>query len=220
MISMMNVCKSYKTKFIQTNVLNEINLNIDKGEFISIMGASGSGKSTLLNVIGMFETIDSGQLTLNNNNILKMKYSDKISFRREFIGYIFQSFNLLPNLTVFENIELPLKYRGFSKKQRKNKVLDAINNFGLENRGNHKPIQLSGGQQQRVAIARAMISNPAILLADEPTGNLDSTNGQNILSSLKDLNENGTTIVMVTHSVEAAAFSDRILTMKDGHLLV
>ncbi|OCQ50683.1 ABC transporter ATP-binding protein YtrE [Photorhabdus australis subsp. thailandensis] len=220
MISMMNVCKSYKTKFIQTNVLNEINLNIDKGEFISIMGASGSGKSTLLNVIGMFEKIDSGQLTLNNNNILQMKYSEKISFRREFIGYIFQSFNLLPNLTVFENIELPLKYRGFSKKQRKNKVLDAINNFGLENRGNHKPIQLSGGQQQRVAIARAMISNPAILLADEPTGNLDSTNGQNILSSLKDLNENGTTIVMVTHSVEAAAFSDRILTMKDGHLLV
>ncbi|WP_036772806.1 darobactin export ABC transporter ATP-binding protein [Photorhabdus australis] len=220
MISMMNVCKSYKTKFIQTNVLNEINLNIDKGEFISVMGASGSGKSTLLNVIGMFEKIDSGQLTLNNNNILQMKYSEKISFRREFIGYIFQSFNLLPNLTVFENIELPLKYRGFSKKQRKNKVLDAINNFGLENRGNHKPIQLSGGQQQRVAIARAMISNPAILLADEPTGNLDSTNGQNILSSLKDLNENGTTIVMVTHSVEAAAFSDRILTMKDGHLLV
>lgn len=216
----MNVCKSYKTKFIQTNVLNEINLNIDKGEFISVMGASGSGKSTLLNVIGMFEKIDSGQLTLNNNNILQMKYSEKISFRREFIGYIFQSFNLLPNLTVFENIELPLKYRGFSKKQRKNKVLDAINNFGLENRGNHKPIQLSGGQQQRVAIARAMISNPAILLADEPTGNLDSTNGQNILSSLKDLNENGTTIVMVTHSVEAAAFSDRILTMKDGHLLV
>ncbi|NHB91047.1 darobactin export ABC transporter ATP-binding protein [Photorhabdus cinerea] len=220
MISMMNVCKSYKTKFIQTNVLNEINLNIDKGEFISIMGASGSGKSTLLNVIGMFETIDSGQLTLDNNNILKMKYSEKISFRREFIGYIFQSFNLLPNLTVFENIELPLKYRGFSKKQRKNKVLDAINNFGLENRGNHKPIQLSGGQQQRVAIARAMISNPTILLADEPTGNLDSINGQNILSSLKDLNENGTTIVMVTHSVEAASFSDRILTMKDGHLLV
>ncbi|NRN30208.1 darobactin export ABC transporter ATP-binding protein [Photorhabdus heterorhabditis] len=220
MISMMNVCKSYKTKFIQTNVLNEINLNIDKGEFISIMGASGSGKSTLLNVIGMFETIDSGQLTLNNNNVLKMKYSEKISFRREFIGYIFQSFNLLPNLTVFENIELPLKYRGFSKKQRKNKVLDAINNFGLENRGNHKPIQLSGGQQQRVAIARAMISNPTILLADEPTGNLDSINGQNILSSLKDLNENGTTIVMVTHSVEAASFSDRILTMKDGHLLV
>ncbi|KOY63210.1 phosphonate ABC transporter ATP-binding protein [Photorhabdus heterorhabditis] len=220
MISMMNVCKSYKTKFIQTNVLNEINLNIDKGEFISIMGASGSGKSTLLNVIGMFETIDSGQLTLNNNNILKMKYSEKISFRREFIGYIFQSFNLLPNLTVFENIELPLKYRGFSKKQRKNKVLDAINNFGLENRGNHKPIQLSGGQQQRVAIARAMISNPTILLADEPTGNLDSINGQNILSSLKNLNENGTTIVMVTHSVEAASFSDRILTMKDGHLLV
>ncbi|KAA1187309.1 darobactin export ABC transporter ATP-binding protein [Photorhabdus heterorhabditis] len=220
MISMMNVCKSYKTKFIQTNVLNEINLNIDKGEFISIMGASGSGKSTLLNVIGMFETIDSGQLTLNNNNILKMKYSEKISFRREFIGYIFQSFNLLPNLTVFENIELPLKYRGFSKKQRKNKVLDTINNFGLENRGNHKPIQLSGGQQQRVAIARAMISNPTILLADEPTGNLDSINGQNILSSLKNLNENGTTIVMVTHSVEAASFSDRILTMKDGHLLV
>ncbi|AKH65360.1 MULTISPECIES: darobactin export ABC transporter ATP-binding protein [Photorhabdus] len=219
MISMMNVCKSYKTKFIQTNVLNEINLNIDKGEFISIMGASGSGKSTLLNVIGMFETIDSGQLTLNNSNILTMKYSEKISFRREFIGYIFQSFNLLPNLTVFENIELPLKYRGFSKKQRKRRVFDAINSFRLENRENHKPIQLSGGQQQRVAIARAMIANPAILLADEPTGNLDSVNGQNILSSLKELNENGTTIVMVTHSVEAAAFSDRILTMRDGHLL-
>ncbi|KMW74798.1 phosphonate ABC transporter ATP-binding protein [Photorhabdus luminescens subsp. luminescens] len=220
MISMMNVCKSYKTKFIQTNVLNEINLNIDKGEFISIMGASGSGKSTLLNVIGMFEMIDSGQLTLNNSNILTMKYSEKISFRREFIGYIFQSFNLLPNLTVFENIELPLKYRGFSKKQRKSRVFDAISRFGLENRENHKPIQLSGGQQQRVAIARAMISNPAILLADEPTGNLDSVNGQNILSSLKDLNENGTTIVMVTHSKEAAAFSHRILTMKDGHLLI
>lgn len=216
----MNVCKSYKTKFIQTNVLNEINLNIDKGEFISIMGASGSGKSTLLNVIGMFEMIDSGQLTLNNSNILTMKYSEKISFRREFIGYIFQSFNLLPNLTVFENIELPLKYRGFSKKQRKSRVFDAISRFGLENRENHKPIQLSGGQQQRVAIARAMISNPAILLADEPTGNLDSVNGQNILSSLKDLNENGTTIVMVTHSKEAAAFSHRILTMKDGHLLI
>ncbi|WP_323837103.1 ATP-binding cassette domain-containing protein [Photorhabdus africana] len=219
MISMMNVCKSYKTKFIQTNVLNEINLNIDKGEFISIMGASGSGKSTLLNVIGMFETIDSGQFTLNNSNILAMKYSEKISFRREFIGYIFQSFNLLPNLTVFENIELPLKYRGFSKKQRKNKVFDAISHFGLENRENHKPVQLSGGQQQRVAIARAMISNPTILLADEPTGNLDSVNGQNILSSLKALNENGTTIVMVTHSIEAAAFSHRTLTMKDGHLL-
>ncbi|MDC9605041.1 ATP-binding cassette domain-containing protein [Xenorhabdus griffiniae] len=219
MINIVNVCKTYKTKFIQTNVLSDINLNIDKGEFVSIMGSSGSGKSTLLNVIGMFETFEHGQITINDKNISNMKYSHKISLRRELIGYIFQSFNLLPNLTVFENIELPLKYRGYKKSQRKEKVFDSIHKFGLKNRENHKPIQLSGGQQQRVAIARAMISNPAILLADEPTGNLDSANGEIILSSLKELNKNGTTILMVTHSSEAAKFSDRILIMKDGHLM-
>ncbi|MFW5393348.1 darobactin export ABC transporter ATP-binding protein [Yersinia sp. 2544 StPb PI] len=218
MLNIQNAEKCFITKTIKTRVFNHLNLAVEQGEFVSIMGPSGSGKSTLLNIIGMFDSLDSGSLTLTGKDVVSLSYSQRIILRRELIGYIFQSFNLIPHLSIFDNIELPLKYRHVAKKERIERVNRILNLFAIENRRDHKPMQLSGGQQQRVAIARAMVSNPALLLADEPTGNLDSKNTRNVLEQLSRINQTGTTIIMVTHSDEAATYGNRIITMRDGKL--
>ncbi|WP_145530585.1 darobactin export ABC transporter ATP-binding protein [Yersinia alsatica] len=217
MLTIQNAQKCYINKTIKTKVLNHLSFSVEKGDFVAIMGPSGSGKSTLLNIIGMFDNLDSGSLTLAGKDVTNLTYSQKIILRRALIGYIFQSFNLISHLSVFDNIALPLKYRGINKKERIERVDQVLTLFGIENRRDHKPIQLSGGQQQRVAIARAMVSKPALLLADEPTGNLDSKNSQTVLQQLKNINKKGTTIIMVTHSDEASAYGNRVVNMKDGN---
>ncbi|HHL2561367.1 TPA: darobactin export ABC transporter ATP-binding protein [Yersinia enterocolitica] len=218
MLNIQNAEKCYTTKTIKTKVFNHLSFSVEKGDFVSIMGPSGSGKSTLLNIIGLFDSLDNGSFTLAEKNIIGMSYSQKIVLRRLLIGYIFQSFNLISHLSIFDNIALPLKYRGIGKKERTEQVNQVLNLFDIDNRKNHKPMQLSGGQQQRVAIARAMVSNPALLLADEPTGNLDSKNARSVLQQLKYINQKGTTIIMVTHSDEASAYGNRIINMRDGKL--
>ncbi|WP_145521398.1 darobactin export ABC transporter ATP-binding protein [Yersinia aldovae] len=219
MLNIQNAEKSFITKTIKTQVFNHLNLAVEQGEFVSIMGPSGSGKSTLLNIIGIFDSLDSGSLTLAGKDVVSLSYSQRIILRRELIGYIFQSFNLIPHLSIFDNVELPLKYRNIAKKERIERVNRILNLFAIEHRSDHKPMQLSGGQQQRVAIARAMVSNPALLLADEPTGNLDSNNTRNVLEQLSRINQTGTTIIMVTHSDEAATYGNRVITMRDGKLI-
>ncbi|MBS0054993.1 darobactin export ABC transporter ATP-binding protein [Yersinia sp. Marseille-Q3913] len=218
MLNMQNAEKCYTTKTIKTKVLRELNFRVEKGDFVSIMGPSGSGKSTLLNIIGMFDSLDSGSFSLAGENIIGMSHSQKITLRRALIGYIFQSFNLIPHLSIFDNVALPLKYRGVAKKERVERVNQALNLFNIDNRRNHRPMQLSGGQQQRVAIARAMVSEPGLLLADEPTGNLDSKNARLVLQQLKYINQKGTTVIMVTHSDDAATYGNRIINIKDGKL--
>ncbi|EKN3436591.1 darobactin export ABC transporter ATP-binding protein, partial [Yersinia enterocolitica] len=200
MLNLQNAEKCYTTKTVRTKVFNQLNFSVEKGDFVSIMGPSGSGKSTLLNIIGMFDSLDSGSLILAGENVCSLSYSQRITLRRELIGYIFQSFNLISHLSIFDNVALPLKYRGVAQKERLIRVNQILNLFSIENRRDHKPMQLSGGQQQRVAIARAMISEPALLLADEPTGNLDSKNARAVLEQLQKINQTGTTIIMVTHS--------------------
>ncbi|CNJ47871.1 ABC transporter ATP-binding protein [Yersinia aldovae] len=219
MLNIQNSEKCFITKTIKTRVFHHLNLAVEQGEFVSIMGPSGSGKSTLLNIIGMFDSLDSGSLTLAGKDVVPLSYSQRIIVRRKLIGYIFQSFNLIPHLSIFDNIELPLKYRHVAKKERIERVNRILNLFAIENRRDHKPMQLSGGQQQRVAIARAMVSNPTLLLADEPTGNLDSKNTRNVLEQLSRINQTGTTIIMVTHSDEAATYGNRVITMRDGKLI-
>jgi putative ABC transport system ATP-binding protein len=218
MLSLQNAGKCYTTKMVKTKVFSHLNFSIEKGDFVSIMGPSGSGKSTLLNIIGMFDSLDSGSLLLAGKDVAGLSYSQRIALRRELIGYIFQSFNLIPHLSIFDNIELPLKYRGVEKKERIERTNQILTLFGIDNRRDHRPMQLSGGQQQRVAIARAMVSVPALLLADEPTGNLDSKNAKGVLEQLIKINQSGTTIIMVTHSHEASTYSNRVINMKDGKL--
>lgn len=218
MINLEHAEKAHTTRTIKTLALRDINLSVDSGEFVSIMGPSGSGKTTLLNILGMFETLDTGRLQLAQQEVTHMSYSQKIALRRQLIGYIFQSFNLIDFMSVYENIELPLKYRSVPKTERKNIVIQTLEEFGLSGRSAHYPAQLSGGQQQRVAIARAMISRPKLILADEPTGNLDSKNSEIVLNQLANINQTGTTVIMVTHSLEAADYARRHLTMKDGYL--
>lgn len=219
MITLTGINKSYRTTELETLALNNINLDIQQGEFVAVMGPSGCGKSTLLNVVGMIDTVDSGKYVFADNNITAMKESELVRMRRTHLGFVFQSFNLIDDLSVYENVELPLLYQNVPRALRKTKVREVLELVGLETRIKHRPGQLSGGQQQRVAIARAVVTDPQLILADEPTGNLDSKNGDEVMEMLTTLNEQGATILMVTHSAENAAKAHRIIHMLDGAIV-
>lgn len=217
MIELKQIEKVYRTKTIETTALNHIDLHVPKGEFISIMGPSGCGKSTLLNIIGLLDEPSAGSVIVDGQSVKNYNSKATARFRNEKLGFIFQSFHLIPDLRVIDNVELPLLYRSISGKERKRLAAEALESVGLANRKTHFPSQLSGGQKQRVAIARAIVGNPAIILADEPTGNLDSVMGDEVMNILIRLNkENGTTIVMVTHDERMAKKTDRLIRLYDG----
>ncbi|AUP78481.1 ABC transporter ATP-binding protein [Flavivirga eckloniae] len=216
MIKITDLEKYYKTDELQTIALNKLSFEVKKGEFVAIMGPSGCGKSTLLNIIGMLDSSDGGSFIFNDEEIIHYNERKRANIRKHNIGFVFQSFNLIDQLTVFENVELPLIYTGVSKADRKKKVHEVLEKMQIMHRRKHFPQQLSGGQQQRVAVARAVVNNPKLILADEPTGNLDSSNGNEVMDLLTELNEQGTTIIMVTHSEHDAKFSHRIIRMLDG----
>ncbi len=219
MINTKNLIKVFRTDEVETTALNNVNLEINKGEFVAIMGPSGCGKSTLLNIIGLLDNPSEGELHFNGYQVEKYTERQRTNLRKENIGFVFQSFNLIDELTVFENVELPLLYMKVSGAERKRRVNEALERMNIAHRAKHFPQQLSGGQQQRVAIARAVISNPKLILADEPTGNLDSANGEEVMNLLTQLNEEGTTIIMVTHSPSDADRSHRIIQLFDGHIV-
>jgi len=219
MIKTKNLTKVFRTEEIETSALNNVAFSIGQGEFVAVMGPSGCGKSTLLNIIGLLDTPSEGQFYFMDKEISKFKESQLTDLRKGNIGFIFQSFNLIDELTVFENVELPLLYLRMSAKDRKKKVDEVLERVQIFHRKNHFPQQLSGGQQQRVAIARAVVANPRLILADEPTGNLDSANGEEVLKLLEELNHDGTTIVMVTHSPAHAERANRIIQLFDGHIV-
>jgi len=219
MIAIKNLTKVYQNGQIEVAALRTVNLTVAAKEFVSIMGPSGSGKSTMMNIIGCLDKSTEGEYCLDQVNISSLKDDDLADIRNKKIGFIFQSFNLLPKLTALENVELPMVYAGIGAKERKDRALDALKKVGLEDRVFHKPNELSGGQMQRVAIARALVNQPSILLADEPTGNLDSRSGEEIMGIFQDLNQEGATIVMVTHEPEIAAYTKRIVTFRDGEII-
>lgn len=219
MIKINKLSKIFRTEEVETNALSEISLTINQGDFVSIMGPSGSGKSTLLNIIGLLDSASDGSYQLLGQEMIGIKEKLKSQARKENIGFIFQNFNLIDELSVFDNIELPLIYNDVPSSERKKKVQDMANILGISHRLKHYPQQLSGGQQQRVAVARALINDPKIILADEPTGNLDSKNGNEVMELLTDLHASGATILMVTHSDYDASFSQRTILMKDGIIL-
>ena len=219
MIKTIGLSKIFRTESVQTTALNEVSLEINQGEFVAIMGPSGCGKSTLLNMIGLLDSPTSGELWFMDQEVSRYSENDRTDLRNGNLGFVFQSFNLIDELTVFENVELPLLYAGVSTRERVKRVNEALERMQIAHRTEHYPQQLSGGQQQRVAIARAIVTNPRIILADEPTGNLDSTNGNEVMSLLKELNRDGATVVMVTHSEENAREAERIIRMMDGYIL-
>ena len=204
---------------MQTTSLNGVSLEIKEGEFVAIMGPSGCGKSTLLNIMGLIDTPTEGTYLLNGKDVSTLTENERTDIRKGVIGFVFQSFNLIDELNVNENVELPLLYMGVPAKERKERVLEVLRRMNMSQRGKHFPSQLSGGQQQRVAIARAVISNPKIILADEPTGNLDSKNGLEVMEMLSQLNAEGTTIIMVTHSQHDATYANRIINLYDGQII-
>src|ERR1700712_5211509 len=216
MIKISELEKVYRTEEVQTNALNNITMEVKRGEFLAIMGPSGCGKSTLLNILGLLDDPDDGSFLFNGIEVSKFNERKRAELRKRNIGFVFQSFNLIDELTVFENVELPLIYLGVKAPERKQRVEEVLDKMQIMHRRNHYPQQLSGGQQQRVAVARAVVNNPKLILADEPTGNLDSSNGNEVMALLTDLNEQGTTIVMVTHSEHDARYSHRIIRMLDG----
>jgi putative ABC transport system ATP-binding protein len=218
MIQIANLMKSYKLGGETVHALNQVYLDIHKGEFLAIIGPSGSGKSTLMNMIGCLDRPDNGQYLLDGKDIGKMNDNELAVIRNQKIGFIFQNFNLLTRLTAIENVELPLIYSGISSKARRAICLDCLKRVGLADRANHLPSQLSGGQQQRVAIARALVGNPSILLADEPTGALDSKTSSDILNVMKELNEQGNTIILITHDLNIAKQANRMVSIQDGQL--
>ena len=216
MIKISNLEKYYRTEEVETIALNKLSLEVKEGEFVAVMGPSGCGKSTLLNILGLLDDPDGGSFVFNGTEVSKFNERKRAQLRKHNIGFVFQSFNLIDELTVFENVELPLIYTGVKSAERKRRVEEALSKMQIMHRRNHFPQQLSGGQQQRVAVARAVVNNPKLILADEPTGNLDSSNGNEVMQLLSDLNEAGTTIIMVTHSEHDARYSHRIIRMLDG----
>jgi putative ABC transport system ATP-binding protein len=219
MIKIENIVKIYKTGDIQLKALNNISLHIKPGEFASVMGPSGCGKSTLMNILGCLDKMTSGRYILNGMDVSGHGENELAQIRNREIGFVFQSFNLLPRMTVLENVELPMVYAGVPPRIRRKKALEALEKVGLSERTRHKPNEISGGQKQRVAIARAIVNNPSIILADEPTGNLDSKVTQEIMNIFKELNGDGTTILIVTHEESVAMHSDRIIRMRDGCII-
>ncbi|MFK2121464.1 ABC transporter ATP-binding protein [Bacteroides fragilis] len=219
MIKAIGLTKIFRTESVQTIALNEISIDISEGEFVAIMGPSGCGKSTLLNILGLLDNPTSGELWFIGKEVSRYSENDRTDMRNGNIGFVFQGFNLIDELTVFENVELPLLYAGVPVRERVDRVNKALERMQISHRTEHYPQQLSGGQQQRVAIARAIVTNPKIILADEPTGNLDSTNGNEVMLLLKELNKDGATVVMVTHSEENAQEAGRIVRMMDGCIL-
>ena len=218
-IKAVGLTKIFRTESVQTTALNEVNLEIYPGEFVAIMGPSGCGKSTLLNIMGLLDNPTSGELWFMGQEVSRWKENDRTDLRNGNLGFVFQSFNLIDELTVFENVELPLLYAGVPVRERVERVNRALDRMQITHRSEHYPQQLSGGQQQRVAIARAVVANPKLILADEPTGNLDSKNGKEVMDLLKELNKEGTTIVMVTHSQHDAGFADRVINLFDGQVV-
>lgn len=219
MIKIENLTKKFVTTEVETIALNNVNLEVADKEFVAIMGPSGCGKSTLLNIMGLLDNPTSGNYLLNNQEVGHLKEKDRTKVRKGNIGFVFQSFNLIDELNVYENVELPLTYMNIAVDERKKRVTEILKRMNISHRAKHYPQQLSGGQQQRVAIARAVVCDPKIILADEPTGNLDSKNGQEVMELLTELNKEGTTIVMVTHSQRDASFAGRIINLFDGQIV-
>jgi putative ABC transport system ATP-binding protein len=219
MIKTESLKKVYTTEEVETTALNNVNFAVKEGEFVSIMGPSGCGKSTLLNLIGMLDNPTDGEYHFLGEEVSRYSERKRANIRKQNIGFVFQSFNLIDELTVYENIELPLLYQKVSATDRKKRVTEVMEKMQIMHRKNHFPQQLSGGQQQRVAVARALVGNPKLILADEPTGNLDSTHGEEVMELLSSLNENGTTIIMVTHSPAYAEYGNRVVHLFDGHIV-
>ena len=218
MIKTENIRKVFRTEDVETWALNGVDIEVAKGEFMAIMGPSGCGKSTLMNILGLLDSPTEGSYYLNGTDVALFDEDERTALRKGVIGFVFQSFNLIDDLNVYENIELPLLYMGVPKKERKKRVEEAMERMDIAHRAGHFPQQLSGGQQQRVAIARAVVTNPKIIFADEPTGNLDSRNGIEVMELLKQLNGEGTTVVMVTHSLRDASYAGRVINMFDGQV--
>ena len=219
MIKLHNIKKIFRTEEIETWALREVSLEVKEGEFVAIMGPSGCGKSTLLNILGLLDSPTEGTYTLNGRDVSTLKESERTDLRKGVIGFVFQSFNLIDELNVYENIELPLLYMKTPARERRQRIKAVMDRMAISHRRTHFPCQLSGGQQQRVAIARAVLSNPKLILADEPTGNLDSTNGREVMELLSRLHREGTTIIMVTHSQHDATYADRIVNLYDGQIV-
>lgn len=216
MLKMQSVKKIYRTDMIETHALRDFNLDVKEGEFVAVTGPSGSGKTTFLNIAGLLETFEEGQYLLDGNDVSRLNDNIRSKLRNEKIGFIFQGFNLIPDLNIFDNVDVPLRYRGFSAAERKKRITNVLEMVGLTSRARHLPSQLSGGQQQRIAIARALAGEPKFLLADEPTGNLDSLMARQVMDMLEDINKNGMTIVMVTHDPNLARRAHRNIQIVDG----
>ncbi len=219
MIKTIDLTKVFRTEEVETTALHKVTFSIQKGEFVAIMGPSGCGKSTLLNILGLLDNPSSGSYFFLDNEVSKFSEKQRAHLRKKNIGFVFQNFNLIDELTVFENVELPLIYLGYSTSERRKRVDEVLDQMQIMHRKNHYPLQLSGGQQQRVAVSRAVIANPHLILADEPTGNLDSAHGEEVMNLLESLNRTGTTIIMVTHSQRDASFAQRIIRLFDGQIV-
>lgn len=219
MIKIENLTKTFRTDEVETLALRGVSLNIEKGEFVGIMGPSGCGKSTLLNILGLLDNPTGGTYILDGNDVTNLKEKNRTKLRKGKIGFVFQNFNLIEELNIEENVELPLRYLNIGAAERRNRVKEALERMGISHRAKHFPQQLSGGQQQRAAIARAIVTKPDLILADEPTGNLDSVNGKEVMNLLTELNRSGSTIVMVTHSRHDAAYTHRVINLLDGKIV-
>ena len=220
MIKLTNLSRVFRTQDVETTALNNINLYVNEGEFLAIMGPSGCGKSTLLSILGMLDSPSAGSFEFLGEDIAGFGEKQLATLRKASIGFVFQSFNLIDELTVFENVELPLQYQNISKSERKQRVDAILKRVAIDHRADHLPQQLSGGQQQRVAVARALVINPKLILADEPTGNLDSKNGDEVMAMLRELNREGTTVIVVTHSEKEGNYADRLVRLLDGQVMV